>query len=183
MQARVEALEKSKAPAELETLVAKPRAEDFPEFDAYLDARDRWNRQQWGGEEKVKQEKAKQMQEQQAWQQKLAEAHTTHPDLQDLIEDLQARDVPLTTALHETLMGSDVGGEVLYYLATHPEDVRRISTLPILVVAKEIGKIEALLTTKPAPANKQTKAPTPIEPIAGRGLAPMGDLVYKHLHY
>jgi hypothetical protein len=67
----------------------------------------------------------------------------------------------------ETIQSSDVGPEIAYYLGSNPKDADRISRLPALAQAKEIGKIEAKLASDP-PVRRTTSAPAPISPVTAR---------------
>ena len=54
-----------------------------------------------------------------------------------------------------------------YYLGSNPKDAERISRMSPLAQAKEIGKIEAKLSSNP-PVKKTTSAPAPISPVTAR---------------
>lgn len=62
------------------------------------------------------------------------------------------------------IQASDQGPDVLYWLGSNPKEASRISQLPPILQAKEIGKIEATLAANP-PAKKSTSAPAPISPV------------------
>lgn len=105
------------------------------------------------------------------WQDRVAAAHETHPDLAELLEE----DLPVSPAVNEILIESEIGGELLYYLAANPKECARISHLGPLAAAKAMGVIEdRLLAKKPeenaeekAPAPKVTAAKKPITPVSG----------------
>jgi len=73
----------------------------------------------------------------------------------------------ITTVMAETIQTSDVGPDVAYYLGSNPKEADRISRLPPILQAKEIGKIEATLVSNP-PVKKSSSAPTPISPVTAR---------------
>jgi hypothetical protein len=73
----------------------------------------------------------------------------------------------ITGVMAETIQSSDVGPEIAYYLGSNPKDADRISRLPALAQAKEIGKIEAKLASDP-PVRRTTSAPAPISPVTPR---------------
>ena len=73
----------------------------------------------------------------------------------------------ITTVMAETIQTSDVGPDVAYYLGSNPKEADRISRLSPILQAKEIGKIEATLTSNP-PVKKSSSAPTPISPVTAR---------------
>jgi hypothetical protein len=67
----------------------------------------------------------------------------------------------------QSIQASDVGPDVLYWLGTNPKEANRISRLGPILQAKEIGKIEASLTSAP-PVRKSSTAPAPIAPVTPR---------------
>lgn len=75
----------------------------------------------------------------------------------------------ITTVMAQTIQASDNGPDVAYYLGTNPKEADRISRLPPLVQAKEIGKIEAKLASDP-PVKKISSAPAPIAPVTPRSV-------------
>src|SRR5574343_169331 len=72
-------------------------------------------------------------------------------------------------ALAQTIQVSENGPDVAYYLGTNPKEADRISRLPPLAQAKEIGKIEAKLASDP-PVKKISSAPAPIAPVTPRSV-------------
>ncbi len=75
----------------------------------------------------------------------------------------------ITTAMAQVIQASDNGPDVAYYLGTNPKEADRISKLPPLVQAKEIGKIEAKIASDP-PVKKTSSAPAPIAPVTARSV-------------
>lgn len=75
--------------------------------------------------------------------------------------------LPVTDAMAQTIQASDIGPDVIYWLGSNPKEAARISTLPGLLQAREIGKIEAKLATNP-PVKRTSTAPAPIAPVAAR---------------
>jgi len=73
----------------------------------------------------------------------------------------------ITTVMAETIQTSDVGPDVAYYLGSNPKEAERISQMPPILQAKEIGKIEAKLVSNP-PVKKSSSAPAPIAPVTAR---------------
>lgn len=73
----------------------------------------------------------------------------------------------ITTVMAQTIHASDIGPDVAYYLGINPKEASRISNLPPLLQAKEIGKIEAKLTDAPL-VKKTSSAPAPIKPVTAR---------------
>jgi hypothetical protein len=75
--------------------------------------------------------------------------------------------LPITNVMAETIQSSDIGPELAYYLGSNPKDAERISRMTPLAQAKEIGKIEAKLSSDP-PVKRTTSAPAPISPVTAR---------------
>lgn len=115
-------------------------------------------------------EQAKQEELKTGWNERLATAHEAHPDLEDLLE---TEDLPVSPAMGQLLMESEHGGELLYLLATNPEECRRLALLPPLAVAREFGRMEVSIVaaTKAAAVEpkKTTSAPAPLQPVKGSG--------------
>lgn len=71
-----------------------------------------------------------------------------------------------TTDLVKTLI-LDAGEKaplVAYHLAQNPKLTARINALPPIEAAREIGRIEGRVSL---PTNKQTRAPSPVQPVKG----------------
>jgi len=75
--------------------------------------------------------------------------------------------LPVTEIMAQSIQASDVGPEVLYWLGSNPKEADRIARLNPILQAKEIGKIEASLTSNP-PVRKTSTAPAPIAPVTPR---------------
>ena len=75
--------------------------------------------------------------------------------------------LPVTEYMAQSIQGSDVGPDVLYWLGSNPKEAGRIARLSPILQAKEIGKIEASLSSNP-PARKTSSAPAPIAPVTAR---------------
>ena len=75
--------------------------------------------------------------------------------------------LPVTDFMAQAIQASDIGPEVIYWLGSNPAEARRISGLPPILQAKEIGTIEAKLVVNP-PVKKTSTAPAPIAPVAAR---------------
>lgn len=81
------------------------------------------------------------------------------------------RDLPITEAMAETIKVSDIGPDIAYWLGSNLSEADRISRLPPLLQAREIGKIEASLIAQP-PKKKTSSAPDPITPVTARAVNP-----------
>jgi len=67
----------------------------------------------------------------------------------------------------QSIQYSDVGPDIAYHLGTNPKEADRISKLPPILQAKEIGRIEANLANNP-PVKRSSSAPAPIAPVTAR---------------
>lgn len=85
--------------------------------------------------------------------------------------------VPITPAMTEVIVASEVGPELAYYLGKNLGEAERISRLTPLQQAVELGKIEVTLTptATPTPAKKVPSAPEPIAPVGSRTSNPTYD--------
>lgn len=75
--------------------------------------------------------------------------------------------LPVTEYMAQSIQASDIGPDVLYWLGTNPKEADRIARLNPILQAKEIGKIEASLSSNP-PVRKTSTAPAPIAPVTPR---------------
>ena len=65
------------------------------------------------------------------------------------------------------MLESEHGAEILYHLAKHPAELKRIAALSPVSAVREVGKLEAALAKPSAPENgtpKITGAPKPPPP-------------------
>jgi hypothetical protein len=75
--------------------------------------------------------------------------------------------LPITSEMAQAIQYSDIGPDLAYHLGANPKEAERISRLPPLLQAKEIGRIEAKLAADP-PTKKTSSAPSPISPVTAR---------------
>ena len=167
--------------------------EDFPTYGAYLRAvatqeaeriaeakvQEALQKQREEAETKAVLE-AQQRQVQQ-WNTSIKAAQARHQDYQEVIE--AAGDMPVSHALKSGVEESPLGGELLYYLCTNPDEAERLSALPAPAMYRELGKLEAQLTPatevtaspparqtpRPAAPVRPSVRPTPIRPVGGQG--------------
>ena len=72
--------------------------------------------------------------------------------------------LPVTDHMAQAIQASEIGPEVIYWLGSNPKEAGRIARLSPILQAKEIGKIEANLTSNP-PVKKTSTAPAPLAPV------------------
>lgn len=109
----------------------------------------------------------------------LDQYHDREETARDKYDDFQQvaynPNLPVTEYMAQSIQASDVGPDVLYWLGTNPKEAARIASLPPILQGKEIGKIEASLSSNP-PARRTSTAPAPINPVTARASgAPVHD--------
>lgn len=149
-----------------------PKLEDFPSYDAFIDAKidfqaSKIAEKKFGDVERQKQiEKDKQSHEDSLrnWSSKVETARDKYEDFDDIVGN---NNVPVSFAMSRAIMNSDSGTDIAYYLGKNPQEAIRISNLEPFASAREIGKIEAKLTSSPAP-KRPSAAPDPIIPVGSK---------------
>jgi hypothetical protein len=154
-----------------------PRNVDYASEEEWLTARDEWL------EARVMQKVAQQQYEQTVRQQQaererqmVEQAQTArqkYSDFDTVLDRLSA--IYTAPALDACVHESELGAELAYYLAQHPDEITRLNqvaqTAP-LAMAREIGKLEMRLsptngtTSRP---NTPTPKPAPPTPLTGAG--------------
>ncbi len=100
------------------------------------------------------------------FQAQIAELEQEQPGAWD-----EATSAPIATtpALLEALHESPKGARIAHYLATHLDEAAAIARLSPLATAREIGRLEAQLSTpvveRPGPPKTVTKAPAPVSTL------------------
>lgn len=173
-----------KSPVEKVEVIGKPqapKANDFETHEEYVKAHDNYveTLTDWKLEQKDKQReqaarenaaKTEFQKKGDAFQSRINEFKKSAEDFDDLMEDVNI-DVPLH--LQEVFLTSELGPALMYELAKNQKELERISKLPPITAALELGKIEARLAkASELPASKELKtpkAPTPIAPIGAKG--------------
>lgn len=151
----------------------KPKIDDFDDFAAYSEALADWKVEQkfraYDTQRVEREQQQAQSAQLQSWKGKLAAAEAKYPDWEDVMED--ASSAQMTLAMREVFLDSDLGADLVYHLAKNPAEAERIAKLNPTATARELGKIEAKLTTPAAPVKKVSNAPNPIRPVGGRAAA------------
>lgn len=151
-----------------------PVREQFQDYESYLDARAEWKAAQ-AADQRFRQQMAAQTQAQQraqvereaatvvqTMQERIAEGRKTIPDFDKVIEE--ASDLPVGLAAPAIATSENPAG-VIHYLATHPDTAQKIARMSEVQAAREIGRIEASLSTPP----QISTAPAPGKPVGSRG--------------
>lgn len=106
-------------------------------------------------------ESAQQSEVQQSWASNVEEAKQRYTDFDRVVTNNQS--VPIPQHVAEVIMQMDGGPDVAYHLGTNVNEAARIASLPPVLAAMELGKIEATLS-RPKPQTV-TQAPDPISPV------------------
>lgn len=147
----------------------KPTAENFDTYEAYIESLTDWKLEQ-REQKRAAEETQKAVGE--AWNTRLDEARTRYEDFDDVV----SVELPISAAMQQTIVGSEHGPDLAYYLASNPAETARIAQLAPLAAAMALGKIEAGFAKEETPETPKPKltssAPKPPTPVAARGAAP-----------
>lgn len=102
----------------------------------------------------------------QAWTAQVAEAKARYADYDAVA---LSNDVPVTKAMGDIIMTSEVGSDVLYHLGQNRALAAHIAQMHPVEAARAIGRIEATLSLPKA--RTETNAPSPISPVRGSASA------------
>lgn len=169
-QAYREALERV-APVRQETKVNdEPMRDQFANDADWIDAKvEHRLKQREAAQEAVKAQES---------QKTLAQKTETIYQEAEKIEGFDRDDfdlLPLTPYIAHALIESDDAPKLMHYMASNPDEVKRISAMSPARQAAEIGKIEAKLADAPKKEVRLSKAPDPIKPM-GTGKAAVKSL-------
>ena len=149
----------------------KPNPDKFGSYDEYVEALADWKADQRVAES-FKRRDAERSQaaearaaeaKAQAWAERQSEFREATPDYDAVVGKSAVQIAPHVV---DTLLDSESGPELAYHLAKRPETVKRINALSPLSAARELGRIEATLSSPAAPQIKPaSKAPAPITPV------------------
>lgn len=173
LQERLERLEAQARPQQQKDAGA-PTLDQFEDFESYMSARVAYEA------EKVvetrlgkvqQQEAARKAQEAQSrvltsWQDKQIAAAEKYADFDEVVSE---SDAPVTPSMSQAIVESDLGADIAYYLAQHPDEAKAIAQLSPIRQIAAIGKLEAVVSA--VPAKKVTEAPAPITPTGSKAKA------------
>lgn len=170
---------------------AKPKAEDFDNYEDFVEARARFAaNEEWEKREKASQEQAQFTARDNSireavttFQSRFEEAAKADPAFTDKTRDLagflrpsfllgkgEPRDQ--FTAIADEIITSEQAPALMLHLSEHRDDLQRIASLGSpRAIAREMAKLEERLgaapTSAPAPRGEVSKARPPIRPVAG----------------
>jgi hypothetical protein len=172
LEERLKRLEAQPAPTKEEP---KPVKSAFSNDDDYIDALTSWKADQAIAKREREQAEARAKEAQEsvatAWakRQKLAMA-----EIDDYSDVIGKSEVVLPGHIHQSILESEVGPQLAYYFAKHPEEAKRFASMTPTSALRQLGKLEDQLAdveevqTK-KPAVEVSKAPAPIKPVKDSG--------------
>ena len=143
------------APAEL------PPPEQFESTEAYAEALAQRKAEELLAQREAQRQQAEMLE---AYSELEEEARAKYDDFEQVAYNPR---LPITDTMAQAIRASDIGPEIAYYLGSNPKEAERISRLPGILQAKELGKVEAKLASDP-PTKKTSNAPAPITPVTTR---------------
>ena len=154
----------------------KPQASQFNDAFEYAEALAEWSAENAlkQRDEQEAQRKAQEAQEKvlKTWNEKIEKAKADLPDFDRMVK---SSDIVVSDPIRDSILESDVGPQLLYYLASNEDFAKELTEMPISKALKELGKLEAKFEAKevkPSKADKKetvssSKAPEPIKPLSG----------------
>ena len=173
VEARLRDLEAKASPQKSDEPDPKPNPAQFNDALEYAEALAEWTtdrrmreRDQAELARKAQEEQSRMRQE---FQKRLDVAKQGMPDYEEMIA---SSDVSVSQPVTDAIIESDVGPQVLYYLAENPDFTRALAEKSITAQLRAIGRLEAKFekteAAKPSvkePVAKRSNAPAPINPL------------------
>jgi hypothetical protein len=153
----------------IETSPSKPIPDNFTTTEDYLEALAEYKADQKFAELTQKQKDAeretKYKSEVERQNERKNDMIRTGEGKYDDFEEVVANNkVEISEPAYLAILETENGADIVYHLAKNPAEADRIAALSPYAQAKEIGKLEDKLSSKP---NKISNAPTPISPAKG----------------
>lgn len=148
----------------------KPSLDQYESYDDYTEALADWKYKVNDAEKSAKQEEEKaneyKTELKKSFMGRIEKFKESTPDYDDVVSEIS--DIDLSKSVFESLAESDLSAELTYYFGKNIDDLERINKLSPLQAAREIGRIEAKLSTpENKPIKKQSSAPDPVSPVGG----------------
>jgi hypothetical protein len=165
----------------------KPKLADYDSYEKYDDDHDKYVEalSDWKIRDSKRKDAAESENRQRAeavktahktWEERETAFAEKHGDYLDKLKTLEFEQTPAVPAVRQALLESEIGPEVLYYLATHQDEAKEILQLSPASAIRRVGKLEAKLTPSSTPetaTKRTTEAPKPPARVAdGSGPAP-----------
>ena len=142
----------------------KPALDQFKDYDSYVEAVAEWRaseavRAALSEAEKKTQTAAQAAQNKQRTESRAKAQTAVRQAIPDYDEVVGLSEVVIAPHITDTILESDRGPEVAYYLAQHPDKAEAINAMSPIAAARAIGRIEASLPELPVAAAKSAKRP------------------------
>ena len=170
LQRALTARQEPKEPEKPAPETTEPKIDDYQSYDEYVSALADYKAEQKVrailGEQETKRaeaEAAKSREDREREFMSRAESYKAErPDFETVAFNPL---LPVTQEMADVINASENGPQVLYHLGRNMAEAQRISNLPPVMQAAELGRIEARITMPQA--NLNSAAPEPIEPVGG----------------
>ena len=158
-------LEKFQQPQQPQKAEGKPDPSKFESWDAYTEALTDWKLDQYKAQQRAEREQLTAQEHQvkatQSFKAREVEALEKYEDYEEVT---RSQNLPVTQAMAQAILESDMGPDVWYYLGNNAKEAARIAQLSPASQIREIGKIEAKLSATPVTPKVPTASP-PIKPV------------------
>ncbi len=147
---------------------AEPDPKDYTDITKYRDDLKKWERAEVARELKEQQDRQDAERAEADWKKRVSDAANAIPDFRSTME---GSDVKGPDWVRDAIKASDVGPQILYYLAKNPEESEKINKMTPINAVRYLGRIETMIekgTDEPPTAKKESSnAPPPISGLKG----------------
>ena len=151
----------------------RPEPANYEKYDDYIDALTDWKAEQ-AVAKRMEADSTRKVAETRAqtFAERQTQARTVLTDYDDVVG---GSDTPIANHVGEVLMESDLGPQLAYHFAKNPDVLLRLNSMNPTAAAREIGRLEATLSAKPAtpaaPTKKVSNTPAPAGTVGTQGRA------------
>lgn len=151
----------------------RPVPENFEKYDDYIDALTDWKAEQ-AVAKRMEADNARKVAETRAqtFAERQAQIRAVLPDYDEVVG---GSDTPIANHVGEIILESDLGPQLAYHFAKNPDALLRLNNMTPTAAAREIGRLEAVLSVKPAapaaPTKKVSNTPAPAGTLSTQGRA------------
>lgn len=151
----------------------RPVPENFEKYDDYIDALTDWKAEQ-AVAKRMEADSTRKVAETRAqtFAERQVQARTAMPDYDEVVG---GSETPIAQHVGEAILESDLGPQLAYHFAKNPDALLRLNGMNPVQAAREIGKLEATLSAKPAapaaPVKKTSNTPAPAGTLGTQGRA------------
>ena len=148
--------------------VNAPKEADFESYADFIDARADYRyalaKAKTDAEAVSAREATEAKQRDTDWKAKVAETIKRIPDYDEVLGD---SDISVSPVMHELILASDAGPDLIYHLAKHPAEAARIQALSPAKAALEMGRLAATFAAPPETKTAVSRAPKPPSIVGG----------------